>query len=96
MGTFKRSMIWKLVLPVPILLAATLAAIWFFIPNMIAENVRHDAVRSAEETANQFKTLRGYYTKNVVKKAVANKALKPSFNHKSEPGSIPLPATLRA
>jgi methyl-accepting chemotaxis protein len=94
MGAFKQSVIWKLVLPVPVILAATLAAIWLFIPNMIADNVRNDAVRSAEETANQFKTLRGYYTRNVVKKAVTNKALKPSFNHKTEPGSIPLPATL--
>ncbi|MBT5049055.1 MAG: DUF3365 domain-containing protein [Rhodospirillaceae bacterium] len=94
MDTFKKSFIWKLVLPVPVILVATLAAIWFFIPPMIADNVRNSAVRSAEETANQFKILRGYYTNNVVKKAVANKALKPSFNHKTEPGSIPLPATL--
>lgn len=94
MGTLKQSFIWRLILPVPLILAGTLVAIWYFIPNMIADNVRSGAVSTAEETANQFKTLRGYYTNNVVKKAVKSKTLKPSFNHKSDPGAIPLPATL--
>ena len=59
----------------------------------MADNTRASAVETAVQTANQFKTIRGYYTKNVVKKALADGSIKPSFNHKSEPGSIPLPAT---
>ena len=88
-----RSLVWKLVLPVPIGLAIAVLAIWLTVPDMIASNIRDEAVRSAEQTANQFKTVRGYYTKNVIKKAVANGSLKPSFNHSREPNSIPLPAT---
>jgi len=59
----------------------------------VAENTRESAVESAVRTANQFKAMRGYYTKNVVKKVVANGSLKPSYDHKAEPNSIPLPAT---
>ena len=88
------SVFWKLVVPAPIALLIGLTAIWLFLPSQIAQNVRDDAVRSATQIANQFKTIRGYYTKNVIKKAVASGGLKPSFNHKTEEGSIPLPATL--
>ena len=89
-----KSLVWKLVLPVPIGLIIAVLAIWATVPGMIANNIRDEAVRSAEQTANQFKTVRGYYTKNVITKAVANGSLKPSFNHSTEPNSIPLPATL--
>lgn len=89
----KDSIVWKLILPVPLGLGIAIAAIWLFLPPVIADNVRADAVRTAQQIANQFKTIRGYYTKNVIKKAVADGNLKPSFNHASEEGSIPLPAT---
>ena len=94
MSKLTRSIVFKLVLPVPIGLAAAVLVIWTFVPSMIADNVRADAVRAAQQTASQFKTIRGYYTKNVIKKAVSTGGLKPSISHHDEPGSIPLPATL--
>ena len=93
MSILNRSVISKLVLPVPIALFVSVLAIWLLLPSLIAQNVRNEAVRSAQQTANQFKTIRGYYTKNVIKKAISNGNLKPSFNHETEPNSIPLPAT---
>ena len=93
MSLLKRSIVWKLILPVPIALAIAIAGIWLFLPNVIADNVRADAVRGAQQIANQFKTIRGYYTRNVIKKVVASDGLKPSFNHKTEENGIPLPAT---
>ena len=93
MSLLKKSIVWKLILPVPIALAIAVAGIWFFLPNVIADNVRADAVRGAQQIASQFKTIRGYYTKNVIKKVVASDDLKPSFNHKSEENGVPLPAT---
>lgn len=89
----RHSFIWRLILPAPIILFGALGIIWYMVPAMIADNIRADAVRSAEETANQFKTLRGYYTEYVVKKALATRALKPAIDHKTDPGAIPLPAT---
>jgi len=91
---YQKSIVWKLALPLPIILICCVAAAWVFIPRMVTNNTRDAAVRSAVQTVKQFKTIRGYYTKNVIKKAKANGALKPSFNHATEPNSIPLPATL--
>ncbi len=88
-----RSLAWKVLLPVPIALMIAIAGIWLFVPSMIAENVRADATLNAQKTAGQFKTIRGYYTKNVIKKVVADGSLKPSYNHKTEEKSVPLPAT---
>ncbi len=91
---YQESIVWKLILPLPIILACCVIAAWFFVPRMVTDNTRDAAVRSAVQTVKQFKTIRGYYTKNVIKKAKANGGLKPSFNHATEPNSIPLPATL--
>jgi methyl-accepting chemotaxis protein len=88
-----RSLAWKILLPVPVALIIAIAAIWIFVPSMIAENVRTDATTNAQKIAGQFKTIRGYYTKNVIKKVVADGSLKPSYNHKTEEKSVPLPAT---
>jgi methyl-accepting chemotaxis protein len=94
MHILKNSIVWKLILPVPIALVMGLVGMWIFLPQQISDNVRADAVRSGQQIANQFKVIRGYYTKNVIKKAKATGGLKPSINHKTEKGSIPLPATL--
>jgi len=88
-----QSVAWKLILPIPVFALIAILGVWWFVPSMVERNVRDDAVRAAAQTAGQFKTIRGYYTKSVVKKALANGGLKPSFNHKSETNGIPLPAT---
>ncbi|MDA0231692.1 MAG: methyl-accepting chemotaxis protein [Proteobacteria bacterium] len=84
---------WRLVIPVPVILIVIIVGAWFVVPVWVTDNTRDAAVESAVRTAKQFKTIRGYYTKSVVKKALANGNLKPSFNHKTEPDTIPLPAT---
>jgi hypothetical protein len=71
-----------------------IGALSFFVPSAVEENARAAAIQAATQTVSQFKALRGYYTKSVIKKVLANGGVKPSFNHKSEPDSIPLPATV--
>ncbi|MGI9491946.1 MAG: c-type heme family protein, partial [Geminicoccaceae bacterium] len=61
---------------------------------MIRSNVVEATIVSAEETVNQFKVLRGYYTENVIKKVLANDGVKPSLDHQQEPDGVPLPATV--
>ena len=51
------------------------------------------AYRGNIEVADQIKITRGYYTAQIVAKALASNALTPSYNHASDPGAIPLPAT---
>lgn len=91
---FNRSISWQLILPIPLILLACTIGIAVFIPQQIAENARKDAEYTAVQTVGQFKTLRAYYVKNVIKKVLADGNLKPSITHASEPKSIPLPATM--
>ena len=91
---YQKSIVWKLALPLPIILICFLIIAWYFIPRMVTDTARDAAVRSAVQTVKQFKVIRGYYTKNIIKKVKANGAIKPSVNHASEPDTVPLPATL--
>ena len=94
MQLINRYIFWKIFLPIiSLFLIGAILAAWL-IPMAYESNVHDDAVASARKTVEQFKTLRAYYTKNVVKKALAESSLKPSFDHKSESKGIPLPATL--
>lgn len=92
-GSKSKSLSWRLILPVPIALVICVLAIALVVPKMMAENAVDQATLQGQQVADQFKIIRGYYTKNVVKKVLASGAIKPSVNHKTEPGTIPLPAT---
>ena len=89
----KSSVLWMLILPIPAVMAMALVVVWLVLPQQVADNARNTAVIAAKQTVAQFKTVRGYYTNNVIKKALESKALKPSIDHKGKPGTIPLPAT---
>ena len=94
MNKANQSIVWLLIVPVPIAVVLALVVAWITLPNLVGSNVRADAVQSGIQTVSQFKTIRGYYTKNVIKKTVDNgKPLKPSINHKTMKDGIPLPAT---
>ena len=73
-----KSMVWKLVLPVPIALAVAIAVGWYFISQWTATNTVDAAIASAAETVGQFKTVRGYYTKNIIAKVKANGTINPN------------------
>ena len=94
MNILTQSISWKLfpVLVAGVLLVGIGALIG--VPMVMEQGIKTDAVQNAAKTVTQFKVIRGYYTKNVIKKALASKALKPSYTHKDTPGEIPLPATL--
>jgi methyl-accepting chemotaxis protein len=84
------SVIWPLVLPVPLVLFLILAVLGFWLPDRIAENIRVDATKAARQTAEQFKLIRAYYTQFVIKKALESSTLRPMAKHKNEPDGIPL------
>lgn len=83
-------LIWS----VPVVVCFAMLTVWFIVPSIVEKNTREDALRSSSETVRQFKTLRGYYTKNVVKKVLAESEIKPSTEHATTSNAIPLPATL--
>jgi methyl-accepting chemotaxis protein len=93
-GKFLRGTIaWRLILPVPLTLIVAIAAIWIVVPRIIAGNATSEAVLASQQIAAQFKTIRAYYTDNVVNKVLKDGAIKPSFDHKGNDKAIPLPAT---
>jgi len=89
----ERSIVWKLLLPVPVGLVIAILATWLLLPGYIGGGATEEATRTAELTAKQFKTLRAYYTSAIVAKARA-KGVGINFDHATKEGVIPLPATL--
>ncbi len=90
----KVSLFWRLFIPVASIMIVSLATLLWIVSNKISENTLNEAIYQAEKTVNQFKTIRAYYTQNVVSKVIAGSDLKPSVNHKNDKGKIPLPATM--
>ncbi len=90
----KRSLFWNLFIPVVIVFALGLGAIALYMPTLMERNATNDAVASAEDIAKRLKIIRGYYTDNVIKKVVGKGDFKGSFEHKTDPNAIPLPATM--
>lgn len=93
MGWISKSILWKIVLPIPVAALIAVLLMAFVVPNMIRQNAIDNAVDAATQTVGQFKTIRGYYTKNIIKKVLANGGVRPGINHKNQEDGIPLPAT---
>ena len=93
MGFFNKSLFWKFALPTGLLFVVCIIAMGFFVPNLLKQSAIDGAVANAKETVTQFKTLRQYYTDNVVKKLGDRGDVEFSENHKSNQ-TLPLPATV--
>ena len=90
----RHNLVWQMIGPIPLMVIAAIVAVWFIVPRMIANNATDQAVLAGRSTATQFKTLREYYTENVVDKVVAAGTFKASSEHKGDAKAIPLPATM--
>lgn len=94
MFNWKASIFSPIIWSIPIVLGVAICLAWFIVSFIAEDNAKQEAERSSIEMVSQFKTLRGYYTKNVIKKVLANSDIKPSTDHAKTENSIPLPATL--
>jgi len=83
----------KLFIPVALIFIVMGSILVLYFSSAVRENAEASALPSAISTVQQYKTIRGYYTQNVVKKVLAGSNMKPHFNHKSNDNQIPLPAT---
>ncbi|HLL28826.1 MAG TPA: methyl-accepting chemotaxis protein [Xanthobacteraceae bacterium] len=91
---FSRSLAWRLALPVPLILIIAIALTWLIVPRIVESMATNDAYLANQQVASEFKTIRTYYTENVVSKVLKGSSLKASYDHKTNEGAIPLPATL--
>lgn len=88
-----KSITLKLVLPVlcASLVAMLVAAI--YVPTRVKGTIIDAATSSAVLTANQFRTIREYYTESVISVVNESQDIKSSAVHRSDAKAIPLPAT---
>jgi len=88
------SLFFGLLLPMIVVFILGVILLYQVIPVLIEKNVVDDAVRSAEQTAAQYKAFRKYYTENVTQKVLKKSSLRMSFDHKNNSRTIPLPTTM--
>jgi methyl-accepting chemotaxis protein len=95
LGWFARhdSLAWRLILPVPIAIVVAVVAIWATVPRIVDNMAMTDAILTNQQVAGEFKTIRAYYTENVVNKVVKDGAFQANVDHKNNSKVIPLPAT---
>lgn len=92
-ATINVSTIWYVVLPIIALIIGTMAVLTAYLPEALRSAAVDSTLRSNVEVSEQIKIIRGYYTQNVVSKALQSGVMEPSFDHKEKPLGIPLPAT---
>jgi signal transduction histidine kinase len=85
---------WRLIAPILFGVIATIVAIWLLVPRMIAANATDQAVLASRNIAAHIKTIREYYTENVIDKVVVDGTFKASPDYKGDSKAIPLPATM--
>jgi signal transduction histidine kinase len=90
----RQSLKWQMIGPIPLMVIAAIGAAWFMVPRKVAESASDQAVLAGRSIATQFKTLREYYTENVVDKILSEGTFRASSDHKGDAKAIPLPATM--
>jgi methyl-accepting chemotaxis protein len=90
---FKNKLSTRLFAPLVIIFVLIFVVLSFYVPSITKRNAIETAVNSAESTVKQYKAIRGYYTKNIIKKILPIADIGPDYNHKGNPNKIPLPAT---
>ncbi|GLX80511.1 hypothetical protein tinsulaeT_38510 [Thalassotalea insulae] len=92
-GNFFKKLSTRLFSPLVVILILVLVVLSTYVPKVTKDNAIDTAIASAESTVKQYKLIRGYYTKNIIKKIVNGNEFKPHYNHKENANQIPLPAT---
>ena len=68
MSAMKRSIVWQMLLPVPVICSVAIIAAAFLVPRLVAADAVENAVEEARRTVGQLETVRAYYTRQVVAK----------------------------
>lgn len=89
-----RGLQFKIITPIVVLIPISAVILMIMVNKLTMKSTISSASRMSQSTIQQFKVVRGYYTKNVVRKIKASGTkLKFGINHEGVKGIIPLPAT---
>jgi methyl-accepting chemotaxis protein len=91
---FRRSLAWRMILPIPLVVIIGIALIWCVVPRVVVNIATDGAITASQQIATQFKIIRTYYTENIVNKINKEGTFKPAIDHKNDAKAIPLPATM--
>jgi methyl-accepting chemotaxis protein len=91
---FHRSLVWRMILPIPLVVIIGIAIIWCVVPRVVVNIATDGAITASQQIATQFKIIRTYYTENIVNKISKEGTFKASIDHKLDAKAIPLPATM--
>jgi len=89
----RRSLAWRIILPVPLTIILAIGLIWATVPRIVASMAMNDAGLANQQVATEFKTIRAYYSEYVVNKVVKGGVFTATHDHKSNENAIPVPAT---
>src|SRR3954467_14539992 len=64
----RKSLVWKLVLPVPVALIAMMAVLLVLVPRQVARDAQETAIENALQTIAHFRSVRDYYNTAVIPK----------------------------
>jgi signal transduction histidine kinase len=93
-GGLRTSIRLRLLLPLPVFAALVLIVLAIWVPRLILDNARQTAIVNATQIVNQYKAIRGYYTRDVVSVVMAGSDLVAAADHQDDPNAVPLPATM--
>ena len=94
MNLLSKSLIWKLIMPIIGFFVFVLIGFSVFLPATLSQNTTTNIVTSAVSTAEQFKKLRTYYSRNILQSVInADSPISASTDHKGKAGVVPVPAT---
>jgi diguanylate cyclase (GGDEF)-like protein len=88
----RSSLLARILLPTLVVVTAMLAAVIYFMPTAVVDTALDEAVLKDLQTADQLRTLRSFYSENVVSKAV-RAGVKASADAQGNPEAIPVPTT---
>lgn len=91
--SYKDKLSTRLFAPLLFIFMLIFIILGFYVPSITKDNAIKTAINSAESTVKQYKAIRAYYTKNIIKKILPIANISPDYNHKDDANKIPLPAT---
>jgi PAS domain S-box-containing protein len=84
----------KIIVPLIIISMIIMAGLLYYIPYLTERNSIQIAQNNAEKLVTQIKTIRGYYTSEIVSKVKKiTPDVKFNYDHRDKTDTIPLPAT---
>ena len=88
----RRSLLWSLAIPTCIAVLALVAVVGSLTPGAVVGSALDDAILRSIRTAEQMRTLRAFYSDNVVDAAIRS-GMQASPSYKDGHGAIPVPTT---